>query len=211
MPSEARSGGALHCDRSGAPPDGKRPAECIQRNSERRILCADLTKSAPAQLHIVKVDGNRKTPSTGYKLVAPEGFCASNDGTYLNVCDRHNRCVNRMDTCTDALLPVFGNKSKIAKVSPGPSELFSSPADVCLSASGRYMYVSDEVSRGLVQVFDTSDFSHCGDLVGLAGKNANIDSTALRDPAGLCFCAITNRLYVCDRGNKRVVVYNALN
>jgi DNA-binding beta-propeller fold protein YncE len=181
----------------------------ILRNGERRILCADLTKSTPPQLHIVKVHGNRKKTSTGYQLIAARGFCASNDGAHLYVCDRNNRCVNRIDTRTDELLPVVGNKSKIAKVSPGPSELFSSPADVCLSASGRYLYVSDEARR-LVQVFDTSDSSHCGDLVGLAGKNGKVDRTALRAPGGLCFCAATNRLYVCDSGNNTVVVYNAL-
>lgn len=33
---------------------------CILRNRERRILCADLTKSTPPQLHIANVHGNRK-------------------------------------------------------------------------------------------------------------------------------------------------------
>jgi DNA-binding beta-propeller fold protein YncE len=180
------------------------------RNRENRILCADLAKSTSTQLHVVKILGDRKQPSTGFKLASPKGFCTSNDGAYLYVCDRNNRRVNRIDIRTDTILPVIGNKSKIAKVSPGPSELFSSPADVCFSASGRYLYVSD-AARRLVQIFETADFSHCGELVELAGKNGKGDSMALRAPAGLCFCAATNRLYLCDSGNKRVVVYNALN
>jgi hypothetical protein len=47
--------------------------------------------------------------------------------------------------------------------------------------------------------------------VELAGKKGKVDNGALSCPAGISFCAATNRLYVCVSGNKRIVVYNALN
>jgi 6-phosphogluconolactonase (cycloisomerase 2 family) len=98
----------------------------------------------------------------------------------------------------------------MAGVMSRPKELFYHPLDVCQSASGRYLYVSDAV-KNVVHIFETADFSHVGELVTLAEKKGKGDNMELRAPLGMCFCATTNRLYVCDGKNNRVVVYNALN
>ena len=133
---------------------------------------------------------------------SPSGVAVSTTGNRIYVTDRNNHRVQVFDGATRQYIATLG----ITGLAGASNTQFNGPtAGVAVSASGDRIYVTDS-NNHRVQVFDGATRQYIATL-GIT-RSAGASNTQFNVPYGVAVSATDNRIYVADRDNYRVQIFD---
>lgn len=139
----------------------------------------------------------------------------------LFVCDSENHRVLIYDvsaiTNNEPAIHVLGQQDFVSNDSGNASNQLYAPIDCALGIAGSSLFVSDSNNNRVLR-YNLSDGIVDGEAANLVLGQPDFDTTLLgtssskmRFPGGLAVDQIANRLLVSDRGNNRLLIFEATN
>ena len=193
----------------------------VADRNNSRVLVYDTTSITNGE-DAVNVLGQTDftTPTAGTtqgKLIAPNGLVLNDAGTLLYVADNDNNRVMVFDVAaiTDGedAVNVLGQTDFVTWTAGTTQGKLTRPVGLALDSTGNRLFVSDR-DNNRVMVFDVGAITDGEDAVNVLGQTDFFTATGgttqskLSMPLGMDFDAANSLLYVADRLNNRVMVFD---